>query len=132
MSIILDEAKNVVYQRNAAYGQPEDNFAITAELWSAYLGHPIKPEDVGMMMILLKVARERYQHKKDNLVDIAGYSECVARLHEQRNACVTRMATESAFFTSSAIKCDSCGRLAKVWIETKEGKKFCPKCMYEE
>ena len=83
MSVILDEAKNVVYQRNAAYGQPEDNFAITAELWSAYLGTPIQPEDVGMMMILLKVARQRYQHKKDNLVDIAGYAECVARLHEK-------------------------------------------------
>ena len=83
MSIILDEAKNVVYSRQASYGVPEDNFATTAELWSAYLGTPIRPEDVGMMMILLKVARERYQHKKDNLVDIAGYAECVARLHEK-------------------------------------------------
>jgi hypothetical protein len=36
-----------------------------------------------MMMILLKVAREKYQHKHDNLVDIAGYAECVARLHEK-------------------------------------------------
>lgn len=83
MSIILDEAKNVVYSRQASYGVPEDNFVTTAELWSAYLGTPIRPEDVGMMMILLKVARERYQHKKDNLVDIAGYAECVARLHEK-------------------------------------------------
>jgi len=82
MSIILDEAKNVVDSRQASYGAPEDNFATTAELWSAYLGTPIRPEDVGMMMILLKVARERYQHKKDNLMDIAGYAECVARLHE--------------------------------------------------
>lgn len=84
MSVILDEAKNVVYQRNAAYGQPEDNFAITAELWSAYLGTPIQPEDVGCMMILLKVARERYQHKMDNLIDVAGYAECVARLQARR------------------------------------------------
>ena|SRR5690606_2581737 len=83
MSIILDEAKNVVYSRQASYGVPEDNFAITAELWSAYLGCPIRPEDVGAMMILLKIARERYQHKHDNLVDIAGYAECVARLHEK-------------------------------------------------
>lgn len=83
MSIILDEAKKVVYERNATYGQPEDNFAITAELWSAYLGVTIKPEDVGMMMILLKVAREKYQHKHDNLVDIAGYAECVARLNQK-------------------------------------------------
>ena len=116
MSIILDEAKKIVYEGGSAYDQPEDNFEITAKLWSAYLGNPIQPEDVGMMMILMKVASERYMRKKDNLVDIAGYAECVARLHEQRNAG----------------KCDSCGRLAKVWIETKEGKKFCPRCMYEE
>ena len=116
MSIILDEAKKIVYEKNAIYGQSEDNFAVTASLWSAYLGKPIQPEDVGMMLILMKVASERYMHKKDNLVDIAGYAECVAKLHEHRNAG----------------KCDSCGRLAKVWIETKEGKKFCPRCMYEE
>lgn len=83
MSIILDEAKNVVDSRQASYGVPEDNFATAAELWSAYLGTPIQPEDVGMMMILLKVAREKYQHKHDNLVDIAGYAECVARLHKK-------------------------------------------------
>jgi|SRR5690606_4599060 len=132
MSVILDEAKKVVYERNAAYGQPEDNFAITAELWSAYLGVPIQPEDVGMMMILLKVAREKYQHKHDNLVDIAGYAECVARLHEQRNDGVTRTVTESSYFTSSSIKCDNCGLLSKTWIETKEGKKYCPRCVCKE
>lgn len=84
MSIILDEAKNVVDSRQASYGAPEDNFAITAELWSAYLGHSIKPEDVVAMMILLKLAREKYQHKRDNLVDVAGYAECLARLAKQK------------------------------------------------
>lgn len=92
---ILDEAKNVVYSsRQASYGAPEDSFATTAALWSAYLGTPIRPEDVGMMMILIKVARERYQHKKDNLVDIAGYAECVARLHEKSADTSTPMSWE--------------------------------------
>lgn len=108
MSIILDEAKQVVYQRNAAYGQPEDNFAITAELWSAYLGTPIQPEDVGMMMILLKVAREKYQHKHDNLVDIAGYAECIARLGRKR--------------------CDKCGQYAAAMVAQAAGGRICVQC----
>jgi len=84
VSVILDEAKNVVYDRQVSYGTPEDNFTQIAELWSAYLGTPIRPEDVGAMMILLKLARERHQHKRDNLVDVAGYAECVARLFERK------------------------------------------------
>ena len=108
----MDEAKKVVYERNAAYGQPEDNFAITAELWSAYLGVPIQPEDVGMMMILLKVAREKYQHKHDNLVDIAGYAECVARLERKR--------------------CAKCGRQADLMVRLVTGARVCAKCADQE
>lgn len=89
-TVILDEAKKVIYERQASYGTPENNFAQIAELWSAYLGTTIQPEDVGAMMILMKVARERHKHKHDNLVDIAGYAECVALIQQQRQKALGR------------------------------------------
>ena len=71
---ILDEAKEVINgERQNHYGDPEDSFALIAEYWSIYLERNITPQDVAMMMVLFKLARESHQHKRDNLVDAAGY-----------------------------------------------------------
>jgi len=68
--------------RSKDYGEPQQSFEQIAKLWSTYLHHEITVTDVGMMMILLKVARNgRGRNKPDNFVDICGYaaltgSEC--------------------------------------------------------
>lgn len=80
---LLRDAAIIVEERNQAYGKPEDCFEFIAGLWSAYLREEILPEDVVNMMILLKVSREKQNHKLDNYKDIAGYSACGAELwHE--------------------------------------------------
>lgn len=57
------------------YGDPHQSFQKIADLWSTYLHHEITVTDVGMMMILLKVARNgRGRNKSDNFVDICGYA----------------------------------------------------------
>jgi hypothetical protein len=43
-------------------------------MWAAYKGCDFSRNDVVIMMILLKVAREAFQHKRDNFVDIIGYA----------------------------------------------------------
>lgn len=49
---------------------------MTAKFWSLYTGLDIKIRDVGMMMNLCKVARDRCGKKiDDNLVDIAGWMD---------------------------------------------------------
>lgn len=76
---ILDEAKNITSNGRKAgeYGKPEDSFQTIARFWSGYLDREIKPADVAVMMILLKVARIKSgTGKKDNWVDIAGYAAC--------------------------------------------------------
>ena len=79
---ILMEAHGLVFgERQEDYGHPCEDFARTAKFWNTYLvarfGDPIdiQPEDVAMLMILLKVSREANRHKTDNLVDIAGYAQ---------------------------------------------------------
>lgn len=79
---ILDAAKKIVTgDREKQYGKPEDNFAVIAEFWTTYIGHPISSEDVAIMMALLKIARIRSgNYKTDSFVDGVGYLSLAAEI----------------------------------------------------
>lgn len=79
---ILDAAKKIVTgEREQQYGKPEDNFAVIAEFWTTYIGHPISSEDVAIMMALLKIARIRSgNYKTDSFVDGVGYLSLAAEI----------------------------------------------------
>lgn len=74
--------------RNHDYGTPRDNMQITADIWTAMLqarglmapGATIPPEMAALMMVGLKLARESFKHKGDNLVDAAGYIDVAERV----------------------------------------------------
>jgi hypothetical protein len=77
---ILDEAEELTNgARQSAYGHPSENFKNIADGWNWYIDMKYKtdskltPEDVALMMTLLKVARETHSVKRDNIVDAAGY-----------------------------------------------------------
>lgn len=58
------------------YGPPGESLAKIAKLWSAYLsnrGTNLDGGDVAALMLLLKVCRESYAHKQDNIVDGHAY-----------------------------------------------------------
>lgn len=82
MGNILKTAERIVNgERQNNYGPPERNLELIADLWSVYLKNrltteiKLDPDDVAMMMILLKIGREAGGDGSiDNLVDIAGYA----------------------------------------------------------
>lgn len=80
---VLDEALELIGgQRREDYGEPKTAFCEIARMWSAWLGIGVLPEDVCMMMILLKMARFKlsgFSHS-DSLVDMAGYAGCCEKL----------------------------------------------------
>lgn len=82
---ILAEAQRLTDgARQSAYGHPREDFDRTAKMWTGILrgklqgDTEIEPEDVPLCMIAVKLARQSHQHKRDNLVDIAGYARTAA------------------------------------------------------
>lgn len=84
---ILWEAKKCICgQREQDYGKAEDNFRLIASLWEPYIRTrcvsdgadvSIMPEDVAMLMALLKIARIcSGTGTQDSFVDCCGYMAC--------------------------------------------------------
>jgi hypothetical protein len=71
---IATEAVGLVSgDRQIAYGHPSKNFEDIARLWSVVLGIEVTPAQVGLCMVQVKLAREVFVPKRDNLVDAVGY-----------------------------------------------------------
>ncbi len=82
---ILEEAQRLITgDRNRTYDHPLDNFQRIADIWSVVLGIKVTPEQVGLCMVGVKLAREAYMPKRDNLVDGAGYFGTVQMVREER------------------------------------------------
>jgi hypothetical protein len=72
---ILEEANvSTSTERMKDYGHPSENMSHIAMIASAILGREISYEDVVVIMIATKLSRQMNRHKRDNLVDLAGYS----------------------------------------------------------
>ena len=91
---ILDAAKKIVTgERERQYGSPEDNFAVIARFWEVYLSErcvsgdaevTLNPDDVAMLMALMKVARIMTgTFKGDSYIDACGYLACAAEIAEE-------------------------------------------------
>ena len=78
---IVQEASGVLRARGDVYGTLEEDFKITAGLWSAFFGIEILPDEVTQAMVLLKIGRTKSGvFSEDNYIDQAGYSGISAAL----------------------------------------------------
>lgn len=98
---ILEEAQRLVHgDRGAYYGHPIDDYKCTGRMWSAIIERwlhdtnvipvdthipDMDPRIAVLMMSALKLSREAHKHKRDNLVDLAGYGECASMIAERQN-----------------------------------------------
>lgn len=93
-SFVLEAAQDIVYgARQHMYGHASVNFARTAQMWEPIFGREVNNLQVGLAMILLKVARggnlvqreaqggakATFDEIEDTLKDIAGYAEATMR-----------------------------------------------------
>ena len=87
MKEILLEAEELVNgERQWAYDHPFDNCQRIGIIWGVILneGIPVPPEKVALCLAGLKIAREVHRHKRENLVDLAGYASVCQMVHERK------------------------------------------------
>ena len=90
-SEVLDTARQYVSSdRNAQYGEPEENFRQVAQMWDVVLRPAIergsfKPHEIALAMACVKLARiGSSPEKTDSWIDLAGYAACGAEcLHDE-------------------------------------------------
>lgn len=67
--------------RGERYGHPSENFKTIAGLWSSVIGTDVTAAQVGLCMILVKVARlATTPDDQDSIQDLAGYAACLEML----------------------------------------------------
>ena len=74
---ILEKANEIVFQRKEEkermYGSFSEGMVRASRIASASTGKDITPEDMYMCMIALKLSRQSFNHKEDNLLDAIAY-----------------------------------------------------------
>ena len=80
---ILQEADRIVNgDRQADYSDPVENFKHIAAIASAIRKKEFTAEDCCVVLMAVKLAREQFKHKRDSLVDLAGYTEILHQIKE--------------------------------------------------
>jgi hypothetical protein len=81
--------KKIIEDRHKEYGDYEENFALLAELFSIVLFDKIKkaltPEDVGHLMMALKLYRCTKRYKADSYDDLAIYCKMTKNLRNKNS-----------------------------------------------
>ena len=74
---ILEEAHKIVNERSRSSDRdnPVEGFVHIASIASTIRGKDITPRDCTAIMMAIKLSREQYKHNRDNLVDLAGYTQ---------------------------------------------------------
>lgn len=67
-------------ERQEQYGDAIANMERIADGWSMIIGAVVRPQDVPVMMIWLKLVRESQHHLDANVDDIEGYAEILRRV----------------------------------------------------
>lgn len=79
---ILEEASKIIEgARQADYSDPVENFERIAKIASVLNSREETPVSCCNVLIAVKLAREAFRHKRDNLVDLAGYAEILNRMY---------------------------------------------------
>ncbi|WP_353332809.1 DUF6378 domain-containing protein [Bacteroides sedimenti] len=70
--------------RQADYSDPVENFETIAKIASILNGREETPETCVSVMMAVKLAREAFKHKEDNLIDLSAYAEIRNRIFEKK------------------------------------------------
>ena len=132
LETVNEEAQRLITgDRNKTYDHPLDNFNRIARIWSVIFGIEVSEEQVGLAMVGVKIAREAYHPKRDNLVDGAGYFGTVQMVIDER----ARREHEKESTTTHSAYCPKCkcnvefsSMVSKSDSGRNTARGYCPKC----
>jgi hypothetical protein len=84
---ILEEAKEIVVDRkdedNRQYGEFNVGMKRAALIFAGMTGREIDVKDMYAALIALKLSRQSFNHKRDNLLDACGYLQGLDDYHNK-------------------------------------------------
>lgn len=81
---ILLEAQRLVYSdRNQQYGDSNELIQKVLASFEALTNIKMSPSEAYIFMTLLKLGRDRFKYKRDNVADAAGYLELYNKAREK-------------------------------------------------
>ena len=81
-SILYEEEDIVNGRRQYDYGDAKESFSRIATIASVMTGKELVPEDCCAVLMAVKLVRESFNHKRDNLVDLCGYAHIMNEIVE--------------------------------------------------
>lgn len=86
---ILDKANKIINERSEEkermYGPFNQGMERAAMIASGATGKTITPQDMYMCLVALKLSRQSYNHKEDNLLDAVAYLGSLNNYNESNN-----------------------------------------------
>jgi hypothetical protein len=77
---VLAEAEMLINgDRQTQYNHPTLDYRKTVGAFNALTGHNLTVKEGMLFMVCVKLSREAYKHKRDNLVDACGYIGCIEK-----------------------------------------------------
>lgn len=81
----LKEAEKLTNNdRNEQYGSITESFKLYSEICKVNFGLEIEPHQIAQVLMAIKLGRQKFRPKDDNLIDLAGYTKILAVLLEEK------------------------------------------------
>ena len=78
----IKKAEDRIRENSDQYGEKLKNFEDIACIFYILTGIKLSPVQCCMMLISLKLSRQKHKHKSDNIVDIIGYVAILGELYD--------------------------------------------------
>lgn len=82
MNILIEADKIVTGSRQTDYGDCKVSFDKISKMASLLSNKELTPIDCANILLSVKLVRESYKHKTDNLIDVCGYTQILNDLNE--------------------------------------------------
>jgi len=72
-SKILEDCAKIAKERQKQYGSAGDSIKLACNILELVFGIKLTVEEFSKVLVALKLSREKFQHKDDNIIDAINY-----------------------------------------------------------